>query len=46
VRSWARPCGFLAIQYPREYPRAIEFIDKLPRTQTGKLQCFKLHEPR
>jgi 2-aminobenzoate-CoA ligase len=30
---------------PYKYPRAVEFIDKLPRTQTGKLQRFKLHEP-
>jgi 2-aminobenzoate-CoA ligase len=31
---------------PYKYPRAIEFIDKLPRTQTGKLQRFKLREPQ
>ena len=31
---------------PYKYPRAIEFIDKLPRTQTGKLQRFKLHGSR
>ena len=30
---------------PYKYPRAIEFIAQLPRTQTGKLQRFKLHEP-
>jgi 2-aminobenzoate-CoA ligase len=29
---------------PYKYPRAIAFVDKLPRTQTGKLQRFKLHE--
>lgn len=29
---------------PYKYPRAVEFTDKLPRTQTGKLQRFKLHE--
>lgn len=29
---------------PYKYPRVVEFIDKLPRTQTGKLQRFKLHE--
>ncbi len=29
---------------PYKYPRAIEFIDALPRTQTGKLQRFRLHE--
>jgi 2-aminobenzoate-CoA ligase len=29
---------------PYKYPRAVVFIDKLPRTATGKLQRFKLHE--
>jgi 2-aminobenzoate-CoA ligase len=29
---------------PYKYPRAIQFVDKMPRTQTGKLQRFKLHE--
>ena len=27
---------------PYKYPRAIEFIDALPKTQTGKVQRFKL----
>jgi 2-aminobenzoate-CoA ligase len=27
---------------PYKYPRAIEFVDSLPRTETGKLQRFKL----
>jgi len=27
---------------PYKYPRAIEFVDALPRTQTGKLQRFEL----
>jgi 2-aminobenzoate-CoA ligase len=27
---------------PYKYPRAIEFRDALPRTETGKLQRFKL----
>jgi 2-aminobenzoate-CoA ligase len=27
---------------PFKYPREIEFMDKLPRTETGKLQRFKL----
>jgi 2-aminobenzoate-CoA ligase len=27
---------------PYKYPRAIEFIDALPRTETGKVQRFKL----
>jgi 2-aminobenzoate-CoA ligase len=29
---------------PYKYPRAVEFIDSLPRTATGKLQRFRLHE--
>jgi 2-aminobenzoate-CoA ligase len=27
---------------PYKYPRAIDFVDSLPRTETGKLQRFKL----
>lgn len=27
---------------PYKYPRAVEFLDKLPRTQTGKLQRYRL----
>ncbi|HZO95718.1 MAG TPA: benzoate-CoA ligase family protein [Candidatus Baltobacteraceae bacterium] len=27
---------------PYKYPRAIEFVDALPRTQTGKIQRYKL----
>ncbi|MES2317513.1 MAG: AMP-binding protein [Pseudomonadota bacterium] len=27
---------------PYKYPRSVKFIDKLPRTETGKLQRFKL----
>jgi acyl-CoA synthetase (AMP-forming)/AMP-acid ligase II len=27
---------------PYKYPRAVEFVDSLPRTYTGKLQRFKL----
>ena len=30
---------------PFKYPRQIEFVDKLPRTETGKLQRFKLRAP-
>ncbi len=30
---------------PYKYPRAIEFVDTLPRTETGKLQRFKLRGP-
>jgi 2-aminobenzoate-CoA ligase len=30
---------------PFKYPRQIEFLDKLPRTETGKLQRFKLRPP-
>ncbi len=29
---------------PYKYPRAIEFVDELPRTETGKVQRFKLRE--
>ncbi|MGH8706248.1 MAG: AMP-binding enzyme, partial [Burkholderiales bacterium] len=27
---------------PYKYPRAVEFVQALPRTETGKLQRFKL----
>ena len=27
---------------PYKYPRAIDYVDALPRTETGKLQRFKL----
>ena len=29
---------------PYKYPRAIEFIDALPKTETGKIKRFKLRE--
>jgi 2-aminobenzoate-CoA ligase len=29
---------------PYKYPRAITFVESLPRTQTGKLQRFKLRD--
>jgi len=29
---------------PYKYPRAVEFIDALPRTETGKVQRFKLRK--
>jgi 2-aminobenzoate-CoA ligase len=29
---------------PFKYPRAIEYVSSLPRTQTGKLQRFELRE--
>jgi 2-aminobenzoate-CoA ligase len=29
---------------PYKYPRAIEFVERLPRTETGKLQRFRLRE--
>jgi 2-aminobenzoate-CoA ligase len=29
---------------PYKYPRQIEFVDALPRTQTGKLQRFRLRD--
>lgn len=30
---------------PYKYPRAVAFVEALPRTETGKLQRFKLHQP-
>ena len=30
---------------PFKYPRQLEFVDRLPRTETGKLQRFKLRGP-
>ena len=30
---------------PYKYPRRIEFLDMLPRTETGKLQRFRLRAP-
>jgi 2-aminobenzoate-CoA ligase len=29
---------------PYKYPRAVNFVDALPKTQTGKIQRFKLRE--
>jgi 2-aminobenzoate-CoA ligase len=29
---------------PYKYPRLIEFVEALPRTQTGKLQRFALRQ--
>ena len=29
---------------PYKYPRAVKFVDSLPKTQTGKIQRFKLRE--
>ena len=29
---------------PYKYPRIVSFVDKLPRTETGKLQRFKLKQ--
>lgn len=30
---------------PYKYPRAVQFVDQLPRTATGKLQRFRLQQP-
>ncbi len=30
---------------PYKYPRVVEFRTQLPRTQTGKLQRYRLHDP-
>jgi 2-aminobenzoate-CoA ligase len=29
---------------PYKYPRSIEFVTALPRTETGKLQRFRLRQ--
>jgi 2-aminobenzoate-CoA ligase len=29
---------------PYKYPRAVQFLDSLPRTETGKLQRFRLRD--
>ena len=29
---------------PYKYPRAVEFVAELPKTQTGKLQRFRLRD--
>ena len=29
---------------PYKYPRAIEFVDRLPRTETGKIQRYILRK--
>jgi 2-aminobenzoate-CoA ligase len=29
---------------PYKYPREITFVEQLPRTETGKLQRFKLRQ--
>jgi len=31
---------------PYKYPRSIEFVTVLPRTETGKLQRFRLREQK
>jgi 2-aminobenzoate-CoA ligase len=33
-----------AVIAPYKYPRAIKFVDALPKTQTGKVQRFKLRQ--
>jgi 2-aminobenzoate-CoA ligase len=33
-----------AVIAPFKYPRAIEFVSALPRTETGKIQRFRLRE--
>jgi 2-aminobenzoate-CoA ligase len=34
-----------ALLAPFKYPRQIAFVDRLPRTETGKLQRFRLRQP-
>ena len=33
-----------AVIAPYKYPRAVKFVDTLPKTQTGKIQRFKLRQ--
>ena len=33
-----------AVIAPYKYPRAVKFVDALPKTQTGKIQRFKLRQ--
>src|ERR1051325_2848535 len=35
-----------AVIAPYKYPRAVEFVTELPKTQTGKLQRFELQDGR
>ena len=30
---------------PFKYPRSVKFIEALPKTQTGKIQRFRLRQP-
>jgi 2-aminobenzoate-CoA ligase len=34
-----------AIIAPYKYPRAVQFVEALPKTQTGKIQRFRLRQP-
>ena len=34
-----------AVIAPFKYPRRIQFVEALPKTQTGKIQRFRLREP-
>ena len=33
-----------AVIAPYKYPRSVKFIDALPKTQTGKIQRFRLRD--
>ena len=35
-----------AVIAPYKYPRSVKFVDALPKTQTGKIQRFRLKEKR
>ncbi|MEQ1942066.1 benzoate-CoA ligase family protein [Mesorhizobium sp. VNQ89] len=35
-----------AVIAPYKYPRSVKFVDVLPKTQTGKIQRFRLREER
>ena len=35
-----------AVIAPYKYPRAVHFVEALPKTQTGKIQRFRLRQPQ
>ena len=35
-----------AVIAPYKYPRSVKFIQALPKTQTGKIQRFRLRESK
>jgi acyl-coenzyme A synthetase/AMP-(fatty) acid ligase len=43
-KGWRPAKRVKATIAPYKYARAMKFIDALPKTQTGKIQRFKLRE--